>query len=51
MDISDLESAIEYIYSHSTAWHQERQATLQGEYIKQKYDSSKYFVMSKVSFN
>lgn len=51
VEIKDLEFAIEYIFSHSVPWHQERQITLQQDYKKDKYDICKHFVLSKVSFN
>lgn len=51
IDVKDLEYAIDFHFSNSVAWHQERQVTLNHEYDRVLYQKGKHFVLSKIDYN
>lgn len=51
IEVRDLEYAIEFHFSDTIGWHQERQVTLNPEYERVMYQKGKHFVLSKIDYN
>jgi hypothetical protein len=49
IDAADLDSALEFIFSNSPKWHEDRQHTLHPEYPKVKYCKLQHFVLTKIN--
>ena len=49
IDAADLDSALEFIFSNSPKWHEDRQHTLHPEYPKVKYCKQQHFVLTKIN--